>query len=108
MLKRIILKHERDYMHIGAIWQKRTKRTNNVMRGPRPGQRIGLFLSSFDAAGVEFLRLRIDGENGKFWIEYDESGNLLPYVTADGKGRDGSVQLGHLGSRASKAHLLYY
>src|SRR6266516_1753737 len=62
--------------------------------------------SPFNVAGVEFVRLRIDGEDGDVWITCDERGHILPDVTADGERRDGQFVLGHFGRGASTPHVL--
>ena len=78
-----------------------------------PGKRslveelAGAYASS-DVAAMEFLRLRIDGEDVDLWFSRHESRHMLPHVTADGKRWDGELQLGHLRGRPRPPNLLHH
>ena len=64
--------------------------------------------ASPDVAAMEFLRLRIDGEDVDLWFSRHESRHVLPHVTADGTRRYGALHLGHLGERPCPSGLLHY
>ena len=51
---------------------------------------------ALDFEAMEFLRLCIDGEDVDVRLSRLEPRHMLPDVTADGKGRYGELQLGHL------------
>src|SRR5260221_11143778 len=55
---------------------------------------------------MEFLRLRVDGEDVGIWVKHDEPRNVLSNTAADGKGWYRQFYLGHFRGRACKAHLL--